>query len=295
MLAFVCSLMMCSVAFASCGNKETGDETSNVQTTAAEESSVAEAESKESEAELTPEEEIVTADEDKAINVKEFEYDGEIFSQTYTQKLEQSHFSLSATIDSYILEDDTPSDMVNAKSLIECVGMDFHQKDVFGDLTSEIYFVDKNLYYLDWDNKSYSITDYSADMDVNEDAVDIASMAMSVTDGMVFTDRKVNDDGLVLEEYTFISPYIAESDLAQISISDLPKFTYYFTESGDIVKIDVAYNSSHQVFNIDSVDFEFTEITLPDFSDWTLESTVDEGDIEPEMIPDDTSETEPQE
>lgn len=283
MLALVCSLMMCSAAFASCGKKETGDETSTVQTTADEESSVAEAESEESEAELTPEEEIVTADEDKGIDIVEFEYDGEIFSQTYTQKLEESHFSLSATI-----EDNTAEEEGSMESLVECVGMDFHQKNVLGDLISEIYLIDKNLYLLDWENKSYSVIDYS---DLADDTSSNASMAMGITEGMVFTNREVNDEGLILEEYTYISPYTTEADLANISIDDLPKFTYYFTESGDIIKIDVGYNESHQIYKINSVNFEFTEITLPDLSDWTEESGYDDYEGEPEVIPDDDSVT----
>lgn len=284
-------MAICCTAFAACSDagdsSETKSAAENTTTTAEVSEAPDETEVTEPDEEPTPDEEeaadtITTADE-----IVEFEYDGELFAETYTEKLMDNHFSLSATIESELLGEIETSD-----SFIECAGTDFHQQTTYGEVVSDMYLFDKNLYILYEDTKSYSVMDYS--MYMSDDSMDFASMALGLTDELVLTNRTVDDDGLIVEEYTYNSPYVSASDFAD---GELPKYLYYFKDNGDIVKIDITFNGTVQTYKINSIDFDIEEVVLPDLSDWTLEDNgmgedgtgPDESDIQIEVEADDSA------
>lgn len=263
MLAMMCALALCCTAFAACSSVDDSSETKPAQTTTTPAEVSEEPAETESQADVvpTPDETIPEIDITTGDEVVEFEYDGELFSETYTEKLLEGHFSLTASVESEML-----GEMGTTESIIECAGIDFHQKTIYGDMSSDMYLYDKNLYILYEDTKTYTVMDYSEY--ISEDPSANASMALGLTDELVLTNRTVNDEGLIVEEYTYNSPYLSAADFTD---GQLPKYIYYFKDNGDIVKVEVTFNGSVQTYNITAVDFDIKEITLPDLSDWTLD------------------------
>lgn len=264
-LAMMCALALCCTSFAACSSSDDSSEDKS----SAEVTTTAEASQAPAETEAESQADVVTTDDESAADdtvttsdeVVKFEYDGELFSETYTKKLQEGHFSMTASVKNDMLGEETITE-----SLIECAGLNFHQRTTYEGNSSDMYLVDNNLYILYDDTKTYSVMDYSDY--ITDDTSAYSSMALGLTEELVLTNRTVDDDGLIVEEYTYNSPYVNAADFTD---GQLPKYIYYFKDTGDIVKVEIVFNGTSQSYEIVDVDFDIEEVALPDLSDWKLE------------------------
>ena len=201
-------------------------------------------------------------------------YDDEnTLAKQYTDKLNEGNFSLVMT-----------NSMTGSEPIeLALCGNDLHMKmSVFG-ISMNVYVKDGVGYMVDENEKVYASQDassYSADQ--------IKSQTMGISDNYKFVGRDTAD-GLICETYEVAMNVELEDGVELIEDSETDEnseadeaankqiYKYYFDENtGDLKKIETEAFGMTSTSEIVSLDFDITEIAMPDDFDSYTEISAEE-------------------
>ena len=184
-------------------------------------------------------------------------------AQQYTDKLKEGNFSLAMTSD---YTGDEPM-------VLELCGKDLHVKMSFLGISMNVYVKDGTAYMVDEETKEFAkedAGDYTADQ--------ITSQTMGLDDSYTFVSSE-NADGFICETYEMSMAWETGSDVVVEQDDDADKQTikYYFDEkTGMLKKVETEAFGNTSTSEIVSLDFDITEIKLPDDFDSYTEISADE-------------------
>ncbi|MBR1422428.1 MAG: hypothetical protein IJ571_03140 [Ruminococcus sp.] len=185
-------------------------------------------------------------------------------AQQYTDKIKEGNFSLAATSD---YTGDEPM-------VLELCGDDLHVKMSFLGISMNVYVKDGTGYMIDEDSKEYATQDAS-----DYTAEQVTSQSMGLDDSYTFVSSETAD-GFICETYEMSMVWETGSDVVvETEDDDSNKQTikYYFDENtGMLKKIETVAFGYTSTSEIVSLDFDISEIKLPDDFDSYTEISADE-------------------
>lgn len=242
-IAIICSVVMTCAVFAGCSDKASSSSSEAKATSAVVSESVAE-------------------------KSEGGDY-SDTYAAAYTEKIKSKNFAMKMSVD---------NEYTGAMSLtMEFCGGNYHinlDSDAYG---VEMYLVDEKMYIMDASTKTYSVMDYSSDVYGEEDPVE---SGFGLKDGYEFVGSEETDDGMVCETFTYVDEIVALYEDSSASDAVPNQCKYYFDkESGDLKKIEVTESGMTETIVVDSFTTDITEITLPDLTDWTEQSTDTDSEL----------------